>query len=152
MTVFLGRIVRLVGLLVLLTGGQLVWAQDSTTAAPDTARPWYENAWTTIVEREGVAFSYIFYSEADTKDSGLVLRLLNRNEYAVRYDFTVVFRGPEGEEATASARGTLEAGEMKTGADDGLFWIPFRDGQRIGEVGLRGIEVTRLPGDQAPGG
>jgi hypothetical protein len=95
------------------------------------------------VEREGLAFSYIFYSKADNENNGLVLRLHNRNDHAVRYDFTVIFRGPRGE-ATAQVEGTLEAGERKTGDNDGLFWIPFEDGRSIGEVGLRGIDIERI--------
>lgn len=130
----------------LLIGAGPVCAQDTTTAA-DTGRSWRESAWTTIVQREGVQFSYIFYSEADTRNNGLVLRLLNRNEYAVRYDFTVIFRGPKGE-TTASSKGTLEAGEIKTGENDGLFWIPFKDGRRIGEVGLRNVDVERIQEDE----
>ena len=128
--------------MILLTGSGPVWGQDSTVTA-DTARSWQESAWTTIVERDGVQFSYIFYSQADTQNNGLVLRLRNRNEYGVRYDFTVIFRGPRGE-ATAHTEGSLEAGEMKTGENDGLFWIPFEDGRTIGEVGLRGIEIKRI--------
>jgi hypothetical protein len=63
----------------------------------------------------------------------------------VRYAFTVIFRGPEAE-ATAEVKGTLNAGEMKTGENDGLFWVPFREtGASVGEIGLRGVEIYRLP-------
>jgi hypothetical protein len=33
---------------------------------------------------------------------------------------------------------------MKTGENDGLFWIPFRDGRSIGEVGLRGFDIEPI--------
>lgn len=132
-----------VGLLILALGLGPVQAQDST-ATPDTSQAWYETAWTPIVEREGVQIAYLFYSEADNENDGVVLRLRNRNDYPVRYAFTVIFRGPQAE-ATAQAEGTLEAGEMKTGENDGLFWIPFDEkGYSVGEIGLRGIAVSRL--------
>jgi flagellar hook assembly protein FlgD len=130
----------------LVIGGQVVWAQDSVATA-DTARAWHDTAWTPIVVRNGVQIAYIFYSEADNANNGVVIRLRNQNEHPVRYAFTIIFRGPEGE-ASAQADGRLRAGEMKTGDDDGLFWIPFKDGRSIGEVGLREIEVRRVPPDE----
>lgn len=137
--------IRLLGLFLLLVAGSgsanLVWAQD-TSAPVDTAQAWYDSAWTPIVERDGVQFSYIFYGRADNENNGVVIRLRNQNDHAVRFAFTVIFRGT-GAEATARAEGQLKAGEMKTGEKDGLFWIPFTDDTRIREVGLRGITVTR---------
>lgn len=133
--------------LVFLAG--TVQGQDSTSAPADSTQLLREKAWTKIVEQEGIQFSYILYGEADTENNGLVLRLRNRNDHAVRYDFTVIFRGTDREER-AQSEGTLEAGEMKTGENDGLFWIPFEDGQSIGEVGLRGIEVEPLQRTSRP--
>jgi hypothetical protein len=125
-------------------------AQDSTRAPTDTTDPWYDTAWTHIVEKQGVHFGYIFYSHADNENNGVVLRLQNQNDRPVRYDFTVIFRGPAGE-ATARANGRLGPGEMKTGDKDGLFWIPFRDGRRVGEVGLRGIDIVPLADREGSG-
>jgi hypothetical protein len=125
----------------------LVWAQDSTRAPADTTEPWFDTAWTPIVEKGGVRFGYIFYSKADNQNNGVVIRLQNENDRPVRYAFTVIFRGPAGE-ATAQAEGRLAPGEMKTGEKDGLFWIPFTDGRRVGEVGLRGIDIR--PVSEAP--
>lgn len=120
------------------------WAQDSTRTPADTTKPWFDTAWTPIVETEGVQFGYIFYSKADNHNNGVVIRLQNQNERPVRYAFTIIFRGPSGQ-ATARAEGRLAPGEMKTGEKDGLFWIPFTDGRTVGEVGLRGIEITPFP-------
>lgn len=137
--------------LLLCLGAGPVWGQDSTATPPDTTQPWYETAWTQIVERNGVQVAYLFYSEADNKNDGVVLRLQNRNDHPVRYAFTVIFRGPQAE-TTARAEGTLAPGEMKTGENDGLFWIPFKEqGYSVGEIGLRGIDVTRVErADQSP--
>jgi hypothetical protein len=137
-----------IGLVVLLLGlgTGAVRGQDSTATPPDTTQPWYETAWTPIVERNGVQVAYLFYSEADNKNDGVVLRLRNRNDHPVRYAFTAIFRGPEAE-ATAQVDGTLAPGEMKTGENDGLFWIPFKEkGYSVGEIGLRGLQVERIEG------
>jgi hypothetical protein len=142
------RIALLVIALALLPLGT-VCAQDSSRTAPDSTGPWHEGAWTHIVTADGVQFAYIFYSKADNENNGVVVRLRNENDSAVRYAFTIIFRGPEGE-ATAQAEGRLGPGEMKTGEPDGLFWIPFTDGRRVGEVGLRGIDVLPLSDGRSP--
>lgn len=133
-----------VGLLLLFAS--TASAQDTTS--PDTVRSWHEDAWTSIIEQEGVGISYIFYPDADNENNGVVLRLRNHTERLIRYAFTVVFRTPEAERS-AVVEGRLAPGEVKTGDSAGLFWVPFRGGDhRIGEVGLRGLEITPLPGDQ----
>jgi len=109
---------------------------------------WREDAWNRITGARGVEFSYLFYSKADNHNNGVVIRLQNRNDYPILYDFTVIFRTPT-REATAEARGVLRAGQMKTGEKDGLFWIPFQNiDESIGEVGLRGIRIYEIPPDQ----
>lgn len=133
-----------VGLLFLFTSA--VSAQDATS--PDTVRAWHEDAWTSIIEKEGVGVSYIFYPDADNENNGVVLRLRNQNEKPVWYAFTVVFRTPDAERSV-EVEGQLAPGEVKTGDSAGLFWVPFRHGNHtIGEVGLRGLEITPLSREQ----
>lgn len=115
-------------------------------AAHAQERRWSDEVWKPIITHEGVAFSYIFYSEADNTNNGVVVRLDNENNYPVRYRFRIVFRTWRGEEHTEQVTGTLQAGEMKTGDNDGLFWIPFVDGRSIGEVGLRGYAIEPIHG------
>jgi hypothetical protein len=112
---------------------------------------WQENAWTHIVERDGLEISYIFYRKADNRRDGVVLRLRNDNDYTVRYTFTVVFRGPESRD-TARVEGTLEPGQMRTGEENGLFWVPFDSGATIGQLGIRDIDVVRGRPDPSPQG
>lgn len=122
-----------------------VVAQDTSSTA-DSVQTWHEDAWTPIVEQEGVGVSYIFYPDADNDNNGVVLRLRNSNDVAVRYGFTIIFRAPNAERS-ASVEGHLDPGEMKTGDSEGLFWIPFPEGEHdIGEVGLRGLEITPIRG------
>lgn len=113
-------------------------------APADSAQTWHEDAWTDVVRRGGVRISYIYYPEADNEHDGIVLRLENETNGAVRYAFTLIFRAPEAD-STVSVQGTLEPGQMKTGEGAGLFWIPFKDEDyHIGEIGLRGLEVIPL--------
>jgi len=110
-------------------------------------RRWSDEVWKPIITHNGVAFAYIFYSEADNVNNGVVVRLHNQNAYPIRYAFRVVFRTWRGEEHVERAAGTLQAGQMKTGEHDGLFWIPFRDGRSVGEVGLRGYTIEPIRGE-----
>lgn len=110
----------------------------------DSSEVWHEEAWTRMVEQEGVHIDYIYYPEADNEHDGIVLRLINERDVAVRYAFALVFRAPEAD-TTVSVRGRLAPGEMKTGDAAGLFWMPFRrDDRTIGEIGLRGLEIVPL--------
>ena len=134
----LGTLIGIIGLGFALGAGAR--AQVSETP-PDTSKPWHDDAWTKIVEQQGVRVDYIYYPEADNKHDGIVVRLTNTTDGAVRYAFTLIFRAPAAE-TSAVVRGRLEAGQMKTGDDAGLFWVPFRQEDRnLAEIGLRGLRI-----------
>ena len=120
---------------------------SQTKAAQAQQRTAGDWAWTPIVNHEGVSFSYIFYSQANNEHNGVVLKLVNTNPYAVTYRFKMVFRS-EGAAVVEPVLGTLQPLETKTGDTAGLFWIPFKDGREIAEVGLRGYTISPKP---APG-
>ena len=105
--------------------------------AQEVAGEW---AWKPLFEHEGVTFRYIFYREANNVHNGVVIMLTNANDYDVAYRFKIVFRSTRSEKVE-EVRGLLKAGESKTGDAEGLFWIPFTDGQEIAEVGLRGYRI-----------
>jgi len=112
---------------------------------PDSSQTWHEDAWTPVVEQHRVRIAYIYYPEADSEHDGVVLRLINDNDVPVRYAFTLIFRSPQADTSTA-VRGRLAPGQMKTGEEAGLFWIPFRDQDRsLGEIGLRGLNIWQDP-------
>ncbi|GIV59851.1 MAG: hypothetical protein KatS3mg043_0940 [Rhodothermaceae bacterium] len=110
-------------------------------AQPRTAGEW---AWKPILMHEGVRFEYLFYPAADNFNNGVVVKLTNTNDHPVAYRFTIIFRA-EGATHEEYVEGRLAAREIRTGDAAGLFWVPFRDGRSIGEVGLRGFRVTPLP-------
>lgn len=116
----------------------LIMGLCAADAQAQLANAW---AWRPLMEHEGVTFQYIFYSEADGKNNGIVLMLTNTNAYPVTYHFKIVFRSDD-QDAVREVSGHLDAGQSKTGEHDGLFWIPFVDGRSINEIGLRGYRIT----------
>lgn len=134
-----------IGLLLTMLGGAAhAQGEAAREETSQEQRRWSDEVWTPIVTHEGVRFSYIFYSEADNTNNGVVVRLDNENDYPVRYRFRMVFRSGQGDEHIEPVEGTLRAHQVKTGDNDGLFWIPFVDGRSVGEVGLRGYHITPL--------
>jgi hypothetical protein len=125
-------------------------AAPGAGAQPVSSTDW---AWTPLLEHEGVDFSFIFYREADNLHNGVVIKLVNTNAYAVDYRFKVVFKPAEGVgEHVEQVEGRLKAHEARTGDTAGLFWVPFKDGRDIAQVGLRGYKVRRAAaGEAGPG-
>jgi len=132
--------------------GALQGSLGQPTESPrDSSKAWHEDAWTPILEENGLQISYIYYPEADNEHDGVVLRLMNDSSVPLRYAFTLIFRAPEAE-TTVPVRGRLAPGQMKTGEAAGLFWIPFKEsGCTIGEIGLRGLDVDRIRQDASAG-
>jgi len=93
-------------------------------------------AWRPVMEENGVRVDYIFYADNGRADNGVVLKISNDRERAVRYRFTLILRSPEAvheEEVT----GIVAAGTLVTGDREGLYFAPFGPEGSIGEIGLR---------------
>jgi hypothetical protein len=103
-------------------------------------------AWKPLLKHGGVDFTYLYYYKPGSIADGVVVKLANWNDYAIRYRFKVVFR-TDGAEHVEEVEGTLGARQAKTGDRDGLYWMPFKDGRPILEFGLRGYQITPLPAD-----
>ena len=130
--------IGMIGLGLLFGSAALAQAPE---ALPDTSKPWHDDAWTNIVEQQGVRIDYIYYPEADNEHDGIVVRLTNTSQVSLRYAFTLIFRAPAAE-TSAVVRGHLDPGQMKTGERAGLFWVPFRQEDRsLAEIGLRGLRI-----------
>jgi len=93
---------------------------------------------------KGLDVKFIFYSEGTgDKDNGVVVLLINNNNYKIKYSFDLVFRTPE-KEKSVTVTGELNAGERKTGSEDNLYFLPFDDKSSIGEVGIRKVRVIKI--------
>jgi len=131
-------VILVVALYAGIPGNHEIYAQSTST-------DW---AWKGLLQQEGLEFAYLFYSKADNSNNGIVLKLTNRNDYPVSYQFRIVFRTAElreeGSEVEIPVSGQIKAHSILTGESAGLFFVPFGDGSSISEVGLRGYKVNRL--------
>jgi len=123
--------------------GAVVWSLIGLRAIAQE-EPWWTAVWKPLLTYRGVEITYLFYAERDGTYEGVVLRLHNRNDFPVACRFQVVFRANDGSEEVAWVADTLRAGEMRTGGLSGLFWMPFRDGRSVAELGLRKIRIEAL--------
>lgn len=108
--------------------------------------------WTLLTVSEGVEVSFIVHRYGDGRNAGVVIKLANRNEDRVAYSFRIIFRSHERERTSGRVEGRLDPLEVKTGELSGLWWIPFKDGAPVTEVGLRGLRVhPDSPDDEREG-
>jgi hypothetical protein len=126
----------IVAVLCLAVGSQKTVAQASPADSP----------WKPVTTQSEIEMSYLIYSKADNQNNGIVFKLKNVGSRQLGYTFKIVFRANDGSDVVSDVAGTLLPKETKTGDEAGLFWIPFKDGRRIYEVGLRGLKVTALLG------
>jgi hypothetical protein len=97
-----------------------------------------------IVEKDGLGIYFLFYSEGNgIEHNGVVIYLKNENQNPINYNFLLIFRA-EQTESEHEVKGTLKAGERKTGSNDGLYFIPFPDKRSIAEVGVKNIKVEKI--------
>lgn len=97
--------------------------------------------WQPITTERGVDFAFIVYPYGDGANAGAVVKIANRNTTPVTYRFRVVFRSEDRQWTSDVVRGRLDALEVRTGEMSGLWWIPFKDGAPITEVGLKGLRI-----------
>ncbi len=105
------------------------------------------SSWTVLAEKEGLNISFIFYSEADNYNNGVVLKLHNKNDKDIFYEFDLIFRS-ENFDKTEHIEGIIMKNQIKAGSNDNLFWIPFEDGKLISEVGITSIRISDLLPDK----
>lgn len=97
-----------------------------------------------IVEQDGLGIYFLFYSEGNgIEHNGVVIYLKNENQNPINYNFLLIFRADQ-TEREQEVKGTLKAGERKTGSNDGLYFIPFSDKRSITEVGVKNIRVEKM--------
>lgn len=97
-----------------------------------------------LFEKNGLEIYFIYYSEGNgIKDNGVVIFLINKNNYPVSYRFNLIFRASNFDKSL-EVKGRLKALEKKTGSNDGLYYIPYGNKKAITEVGISGCRVERI--------
>lgn len=99
--------------------------------------------WQKILEKEGLKISFIFYSSSIKGNNGVVLKLHNKSDKLLKYNFEIVFKN-DTLEHTEIVSGKINPYETITGSEKKLFWVPFKNGSSIGEVGVRNCKVLIL--------
>jgi hypothetical protein len=110
------------------------------------------DAWQTLTVAEQVDISFLVYRYGAGDNAGVVIKLTNRNQSTVTYRFRAVFKSGDRESTSEPVTGVLQPFEVKTGELSGLWWIPFRDGSPITEVGLKGLHISRRSIDESRNG
>ncbi|MEQ9105208.1 MAG: hypothetical protein RIE53_10995 [Rhodothermales bacterium] len=100
-------------------------------------------AWKRIVMQDSLAVEYVFYSEADNRNNGVALKLVNHAGCPAVYDMTLIFRSDD-RRVEQSVTGRIGPNTLLTGDAEGLFFVPFDDGTLIGEIGIRGLDVRPI--------
>ena len=99
--------------------------------------------WQLLINKQGVRVDFIFYSKGDNYNNGVVIKISNMNDYSVNFNFTLIFRSGTYEKPE-TVSGLLLPGEAKTGSEEGLFYIPFKDGRSISEIGISDFSVDHI--------
>jgi hypothetical protein len=96
-----------------------------------------------LYDQNGLLVQFIYYSEGNgVYNNGIVIFLTNKNEVDITYNFNLVFRTTLIDK-TERVSGYLIAGEKKVGSNEGLYFIPFKDGQSITAVGINRCTVEK---------
>ncbi len=97
-----------------------------------------------LFDYKGLEAKFLFYREGNgISDNGVVLLLKNQNDFDIDYKFDLVFNGTKFT-SEKSVQGKLSAGEIKTGSNSGLFFLPFRDSTNVlYEIGVKKIRITK---------
>ncbi len=102
----------------------------------------FANPWQKVAEYKGLDVSFLFYKKANNSYNGIVLKLHNKNEYRIFYQFELVFQSKL-REKTELVEGYLNPEEIITGSNYNLFFLPFKDSTTISHLGLQKIKVVQ---------
>ncbi len=96
--------------------------------------------WTFLFQKDSVDAYFICYAKADNHNDGIVVKLVNKNNFKVNYKFDLIFLSDTLKHVVKVA-GYLRSKETKTGSTEGLFWVPFKNGNSISDVGIHDFQV-----------
>ncbi len=92
-------------------------------------------AWTFLYQKDSVIAYFIWYTKADNLNDGVVVKLVNKNNFEVNYKFDLIFLS-DTLKHIINLKGNLKPHETKTGSSQGLFFVPFKNGLSISDVGI----------------
>lgn len=96
-----------------------------------------------LYDQNGFVVQFIYYSEGNgVYNNGVVIFLTNNNEFDISYNFKLVFK-TKSIDQSEKVSGHLMAGEKKVGSNEGLYFIPFKDGKSITAVGINSCKIER---------
>ena len=112
-------------------------------AFPVNAQDKLDSAFKKLIKKDGLEIYFVFYSEGNgINDNGVVIYLSNKNDYRISYHFKLIFRA-DTVDKFQYVSGILKPLERKTGSNEGLFFIPFKDKRTISEVGITNYRVEK---------
>ena len=103
-----------------------------------------ESPFKKLYDNHGLIVSFIFYSEGDgDENNGVLIYLENRNDHKISFQFTLIFRAGANDRVR-TIDGTMIPQEKRTGSNDELYFIPFKDGRSLSAVGIKSCKVRRI--------
>ena len=127
----MNNILKVLGIIIIVTYSSFCFSQDN------------HDPFKKLYDQNGLLVQFVFYSEGNgVYNNGVVIFLTNKNEFAIAYSFSLIFRATTIDK-TERVRGYLIAGEKKVGSNEGLYFIPFEDGKSITEVGINSCKVEK---------
>lgn len=120
-----------------ILGLALLWS-----IAPGRPLKAQSTAWQPLIVSDGVEITFVVHRYGDGKNAGVVIKLSNRNPVEASYRFRAVFKSGPRKWIAEPVEGVLKPLEMRTGELSGLWWIPFKDGAPVTEVGLKGLRIS----------
>jgi len=103
-----------------------------------------ESPFKKLYDNHGLIVSFIFYSEGDgDENNGVVIYLENKNDHNISFQFTLIFRAGANDRVR-TINSTLIPWEKRTGSNDELYFIPFKDGRSLSAVGIKSCKVRRI--------
>jgi len=106
--------------------------------AQKKADPWKE-----LVEEKNCIVSFIFYSKANNINNGLVIKIENKNNFDIIFEFTIIAKSIN-KTREKTFKGIILGGKIITGSNNDYFWIPELSRESIAEVGIKKCKFLRV--------
>lgn len=107
-----------------------------------SAQDYNSFAWKALAEKDGLKISFIFYAKANNNKNGIVLKIINDNNYTAVYSFTLIFKAGE-EIKEENIYDEINPKQIKAGTNDGLFFLPFDKSKTISELGIKRFKTVK---------